>query len=282
MKTVHGTNVARFAGLSLALLMQAGGQDASAQMAASPRFQVDGLVIVWGADGPAPGGRAPIVSDFIVDTGTGDTAATSGDVDLINGDVHTVVSGSLVPVSAAALDADGIPIRVRNVDGGGFTFNAQPGATDLFDAFGLRDNSGIDTRRAELTSSFYVASNTAFAIDAEARPLGTTTAAEFNNIRLRLRVTESGNDGLAFGNAAQFPHSGGTAGGSRANGRRLSSLTTPRRVFVGNQATARVRGSIAQQSVRFDLRYRYNSGVYSLSDGIINASAEVTYTVYVP
>lgn len=258
---------------------------ASARMVDAPTLRAMGIVIVWGADAAGTSGNAPVVSDFVIDTGTGNNAASSGDIDLIGGDVHTVVTGTLTPVAAAGTGANGSPFRLR-IPGPDIVTDSQTDgvldARDTFDAFTINNNAGIDTFRAEISSSFYVASNTAFSIDAQAAPTGTTTPTEFNEIRLRIRVTPSGNDGLAFGSAAQFPHSTGAAGGGVPNNRRLSNFETPARVFRGNQATALTRGSIAEQSVRFDLRYRFNTGVYDLSEGVIDAAAEVTYTVYVP
>ena len=280
MKCVHGL----FKGRSIALVALAfglGGLSASAQMRANQRFEVNGLVIVWAADA---NGNAPIVSDFVIDTGTGGTAAGSGDIDLINTDVHTLVTGSLVPVASGNNAA---PLRITNTSRGRLDLDRQPNgvldAGDTFDAFELRGNSNLNTNSAEISTSFYVASNTGFSIDVQARPIGNTTPGDFSRIRLQLRLTESGNDGLAFGSSAQFPHTANTPeGGTRANNRRLSTLLNPLRIFQGNRRTARIAGSIAQQSVRFDSRYRYNSGSYDLSDGIIDAEAEVVYTVYVP
>lgn len=267
-------------GLALAAFMLAGNLGTSAQMVTDQRFQATGIVIAWAAD---ENGRAPIISDFIVDTGTGATAAGSGDIDLIGRDVHTVVTGSLNPVGGA----NAAPLRITNVPGGRIDIDSEPNgvldARNTFDAFQLRQGSDINTNRAEISSSFYVASNVGFSIDAQATALGSTTPDAFGRIRLQLRVTESGNDGLAFGSAAQYPNTGNTPqAGSLANNRRLSQLLTPRRVFQGNRRTARIRGSITQQSVRFDSRYRYNSGNYDLSDGVINAEAEILYTIYVP
>lgn len=270
--------IARCTGLCLAGLALASSPAASAQMNDNPQFNVFGIVIVWAAD---ENGNAPIASDFIIDTGTGNTAVGSGDIDLIAGDVHTVTTGTLSPMSVG-----GFPFRLQNTSRGGFTTDSQPDgvtdARDSFDAFSITGASNLNTRRAEIFSSFYAASNTGFAIDAQAIPIGATTPDAINRMRLQLRVTLTGDDGLAFGSAAQFPHSGGAAGGSRANNRRLSTLATPRQVFAGNQRTARIRGSISQQSVRFDARYRLNLGNYDLSFGVIDAAAEVTYTVYVP
>lgn len=280
MRTHAYIKIARSAFL-LALLMQLASIGVSAQMVANMRFQARGLVIVWAADSS---GRAPIVSDFVIDTGNGATALGSGDRDLIDTDVHTVITGSFLPVAGSE---NGSPLRITNIAGGRLDLDSQPNgvldAGDTFDAFELRGNSDVNTNRAEIFSSFYVASNTGFSIDAQATPLGATTPGAFGRMRLQLRVTESGDDGLPFGSSAQFPNTGNTpAAGTRANNRRLNELITPLRVFEGNRRTARIAGSIAQQSVRFDARYRYNSGAYDLSDGVIDAAAEVVYTVYVP
>lgn len=267
-------------------LLATAGLPGSSAVVDQKNFRIAGLVFVWGADGFDPAGNAPIVSDFVIDTGNGSSAATSGDTDLIAENVHTVVTGTLVPTGDAAATANGAPFRIQNIPGGGFTTDPNGDgvltADDSFGAFAIRANSDINTRRAELYSSFYVASNVAFSIDGQATPLGATTPDAFDRMRVTLAVTNSGNDGLGFGSAAQYPHSAGPAGGSRANNRRLSTMTTPFNVFNGNQRTAVSRGSIADQSVRFDLTYRYNSGDIDLSDGVIEASAEVLYTVYVP
>lgn len=272
---------------SLGIAIGLGLPVAVAGAANSPHFKVYGLVVVWGADAPSDTATVPIVSDFIIDTGNGANAATSGDADLIAGDVFPVISGSLTPVTDSWANAHGSPMILRNLDG-------QPNivtdtnndrvmdASDAFGAFRLRQASDTNTRRMVIKSSFYVASNTAFSIDATATPLNGTTLADLNRVQLRLRTRRSGDDGLAFGSAAQFPATGGPSGGSLANNRRLSTMTTGSRVFEGTRRTARLRGSLAQQSVRFDLRYRYNSGNVDLSNGVFDVEAEVVYTVFVP
>ena len=249
------------------------------------KFKVLGTVIVWGAD--EAGGTVPVVSNFVIDTGAGNTAATSGDTDLIGDSVYTVVTGSLAATDDGLGGSNGIPLIIQrplarsnfltdtNADG---VMNAADG----FSSFGLRSNTDLNVRRAEIESSFYVASNTAFNIDAQAFPVGATTPAMMNRIQLRLSVTLTGDDGLAFGSAAQYPHTAGPMGGSRANWRRLSTMASPYNVFRGNQKTAAARGTLAEQSVRFDLAYRYNDGPYDLSEGAYDAEAEVIYTVYVP
>ncbi len=249
------------------------------------QFKVLGTVIVWGADEAA--GSVPVVSNFVIDTGAGTSAATSGDTDLIGASVFTVVTGSLAAADDGLGGNNGTPLLIQRPLGRGNFLTDTNGDrimndADAFSSFGLRGNTDLDTRRAEITSSFYVASNTAFSIDAQASAVGATTPDMMNRLRLWLSVTVSGDDGLAFGSAAQYPHSAGPTGGSRATGRRLSSMTTPYNVFRGNQQTAARRGTLAEQSVRFDLLYRYNDGPYDLSEGAYNAEAEVVYTVYVP
>lgn len=267
---------------ALAVLGLAG--PASASVIDDPHFRVLGAVIVWAADAA---GTAPIVSDFVIDTGTGNRGDVSGDVDLLAGDVHTVVSGTLIPADDAYFGGQGAPVVIRRPVGtGNFSADSDGNglldANDGFSAFRLRQNTDTNTRRMEIWSSFFVASNEPFNIDAVMTPVNGTQVSDLNRIFLRLSVTDSGNDGIAFGAAAQFPHTAGPLGGSRANSRRLSNMTSPVRVFVGNQRTARVPGSIVDQSVRFDLRYRYHSGSVDLSDGVFDFEAEVLYTVYMP
>ena len=78
---------------------------ASAQTEDNPRLRAPGILIIWGADGFGDNASAPVVSDFIIDSGSGATAATSGDADLIAGDVHTVVTGILAATQNASCPA---------------------------------------------------------------------------------------------------------------------------------------------------------------------------------
>ena len=242
-----------------------------------PHFSVDGVAIVWAADSS---GAAPIVSDFIIDSGGADT-------DLINGDAHTVVTGSLVPTDTAFPDGAGATLRIQNSRFGG-NQNTRQGdrytsADDVLNPFFLRGTTDVRTIRSDILTSFYVATNKAFNIDVIAAPVG--NPADLNLIRVRMRMTQSGNDdGLAFGGAAQIPHSGNSnRSGVQWNGyRRLSTLTAGRDIFRGNRRTALSPGTIADQSVRFDLDYRWNTGNIDLSDGTFDVEADVIYTVYIP
>ncbi|MEL6226434.1 MAG: hypothetical protein AAFR01_05360, partial [Pseudomonadota bacterium] len=103
------------------------------------------------------------------------------------------------------------------------------------------------------------------------------------DIGYSLSVTQSGDDGLAFGANAQFPHTGGATGGVSTGVTALSDMATATNVFTGNQRTAATPGSIASQSVRFDAVYTLGgAGGYDLSQGAGEIEATVTYTVFVP
>jgi hypothetical protein len=242
-----------------------------------PHFNVDGVAIVWAADAS---GTAPIVSDFIIDSGGADT-------DLINGDVHTVITGSLAATDNAFPDGTGATLRIQNSPGGG-NQNTRQGdrftsAADVLNPFRLNGATDVRTIRSDILTSFYVATNKAFNIDVVAAPV--SDPADLNLIRVRMRMTQSGtDDGLAFGSAAQIPHSSNTnSSGVQWNGyRRLSTLTAGRNIFRGNRRTASSPGTIADQSVRFDLDYRWNTGNIDLSDGTFDVEADVIYTVYIP
>lgn len=271
--------------VAAALLMTA---PAHASIVDQPHFKVLGTVIVWGADAAS---GAPIVSDFVIDTGSGATGAASGDADLIAGDVHTVVTGSLVNTHDAVNAATGsMPYLIDGTSSG--TVNTDSNGdgiltdADSFSAFTLAGGSNERVNTTRTRSSFYVASNVPFAIDAQAQsPVGFNGGVVLAVTYLDVSVTRSGNDGgIAFGSAAQFPHSGGATGGV-APTRRLSTLRTADRIFDGNQPTAATRGAIIDQSVRFDLTYTINGANlrgYDLSLGTFDFEVDMVYTVYVP
>ena len=260
------------------------GVPAQASIVDNPHFKVLGLVIVWGADSL---GAAPIASDFVIDTGSGATAAASGDADLIGADVHTVVTGSLTATPTSL--AGSTPFDVTGATtGGGTTDSNSDGvldAADTFGAFGLDSTTDVDLAGAAVSnSSFYVASNTAFAIDAQAVVVGTATNFTLADVGYAMSVTQSGTDStLAFGGNSQFPHSGGATSGVSSAVTDLGDLSTAANVFTGNRRTAATAGSIVDQSVRFDVVYSLGGGTgYDLSMGAGEIEADVTYTVFVP
>lgn len=252
-----------------------------------PAFNVEGVVIVWGSDSSS---NVPVVADFVINTGSGTAAASSGDIDLIAGDAHTVVTGTLSPTQDSFSGATGgIPFLLTNTGSG--TINSDTNnddrvsALDSFAPFELNGGSDARVDGTRQYSSFYVASNVPFAIDAQAFTPSTFT--EFILLlitRVDLSVTQSGDDGLAFGADAQLPHSGGPTSGF-APTLRLWDLRVARNVFTGNQRTAASPGTIADQSVRFNAEYSIpaaNLGGYDLSLGTFDFEVEVVYTVYVP
>eukprot|EP00903_Cladosiphon_okamuranus_P002940 g2938.t1 len=242
-----------------------------------PHFNVDGVAIIWAADAS---GASPIVSDFVIGNGGSST-------DLISGDVHTVVTGSLDALDESFEDGTGATLRIQNIPGSGNQTTRQgdrfTSADDVLNPFQVGVNTDVRTIRSDILSSFYVASNAAFNIDVIASAVG--DPADLDLIRLRMRLTPSGNDdGLGFGSAAQFPHTGNTdrSGVQWGGYRRLSRLTGGQDIFRGNRRTALTPGTIAEQSVRFDLDYRWNTGNIDLSDGTFDVEADVIYTVYIP
>lgn len=247
------------------------GAPAQASIVDNPQFRVLGLVIVWGSDGS---GAAPIVSDFVIDNVTG-----AGDADLIAGDVNTVITGSLTPTAGSFAGATSI------VDGSGTALQSSTGvldAADSFSAFTLDADTDIAVDGLVQESSFYVASNTAFNINATATAT-TETGFTLADVGYSLAVTETGTaDGLAFGSAAQFP-GGSATGGVETSITNLALMTGALPVFVGTQRTAETAGSIAEQSVRFDATYTLGGAAgYDLSQGAGEVEAAVVYTVFVP
>ncbi len=257
---------------------------AGADIQDTPNFDVPGLVVVWSAD---PTGAAPVAVDFIVDT-----VAGPGDADLIAADAHTVVTGTLISTDLPPGPAEatrGIPFNIDDAPNGDFTTDANGDLVvdgdDAFSPFVLDADTDITVGGTQTSSSFYVASNTPFVIEAQATaPTSFLDLLLLLAIELDLSVELSGDDGLAFGSQAQFPHTAGPTGGVTA-GATLFSMLGGTTVFTGNQRTAAAPGSLAEQSVRFDAAYTIGAGSltgYDLSLGTFDFEVEVVYTVFVP
>lgn len=267
------------AGSAVALMSVA---PAQASVVDNPHFKVLGLVIVWGNDGTAS--TAPVVSDFVIDSAVG-----AGDADLIAGNVHTVMTGTLTPTPDSLAGASPFDV-VNPVSGGVYTDAAGAGAgfldaTDSFTAFQIDGTTDITTNNAVFASSFYVASNTAFAINAQASTVAASTVNfTLADVGYSLAIDQAGNDGLAYGANAQLPHSGNTTtSGVVATVNDLGDMSTLTNVFTGDRRTAATTGTIASQSVRFDAEYTLGGAAgYDLSQGTGEIEANVTYTVYVP
>ncbi len=286
MSTISTRQLGPLAVLLFAFL--AGRAPIAADIQDNPHFNVLGAVIVWSADTV---GNAPVAADFIIDTGTGGTAATSGDTDLIAGDQFTVVTGSLVSTNMPPppTGTGAIPFVIDNTTSGQINTDTNGdgivAADDSFSAFGLQSNTNLRVTGVQSRTSFYVASNTPFSIDAETQP--PTSGLNFALLiltNLDMAVTRSGDDGLAFGSAAQYPHSAGPNGGITAN-TNLYSLIGGQTVFTGDQRTASTPGTLAEQSVRFDNTYSISAASltgYDLSLGTFDFTVQVVYTVFVP
>ncbi|MEE9344542.1 MAG: hypothetical protein V3U88_02940 [Methylococcales bacterium] len=259
-----------------------------------PFFRMLGVVIVWGADDwQENGGNAPIVSDFVLMNSASGTAGN----DIIAGDVYTVLQNSLLPSRGSAANNAGNEMLIRRTGPSGArqlmsdnNNDSYLDAGDSFNRFELQNNTNVRIRGRSMNHSFYVASNVAFNIFAQVQNLQTSgdfTGLGWGNIRWRMGINRTGNDGLAYGSNAQNPSSGGI-GIINGNGNtRLDTMTTPLKVFEGGRRTAATPGSIAQQSVRFTAKYalRRNTsgnGSYDLSMGKGHIETDVTYMIYVP
>lgn len=261
---------------------------AHARVSETVGFDVEKMVIVWAADET---GVAPIISDFVVDTDAG-----SGDADLLSGDVHTVVTGTLAPAFdvSGTSDVQSRLITVeRSPSGGGqidSNGNGQTDGGDTFSPFTLDDRTNLGLADSDTPSSFFVASNAPFNIDAEAIRVVGRGDWVLGKIFWDMSVTPTGaDDGVGFGTSAQLPHTAGPDGGIAAVAN-LLDLKTRQTVFSGDRRTAISAGSIAEQSVRFDVTYTLGSwsGYHlavqptNLAEGIYEVEAEVTYTVWIP
>lgn len=262
-----------------------------------PFFQVLGVVVVWGGtDFDENAGTAPVVSDFVLLTPASGTAGA----DLISGDVYSVVTGSLDPISDSGTAVDGTltfdPVT-GETSGGTFTDNGTAGVLDAADtltAFGIDATTDVSAGLVgSHNSSFYVASNAAFDIFAQSSNVVATgdfltDGLDDENISFAMSITTSGDDGLAFGGAtAQDPSTGGTGVVTTVDS--LDDMSTQVKVFDGGQRTAAAVGTLAEQSVRFNSVYTLDSdtataGVqgYDLSMGVGTLQADVTYTIFVP
>ena len=263
-----------------------------------PFFRVLGVVVVWGGDNFADaGGTAPVVSDFVLLT----PASGSAGVDLIGGDVYSVVTGTLDPIRSDASSDPAID-PITGTGAGAYSDDNANGILDAGDsmtAFGLDGTStlNVNSDMDPHLSSFYVASNAAFDIYAQAtnfsatQDFGTTglnLTTENVAYDLAVSTTSSGGDPANFAASANAPATVGTV---EATVTSLNDIDDgiDVKVFDGLERTAASNGSIIQQSVRFDATYSLDfdlttDGIqgYDMASGVGTVSADVTYTVYVP
>lgn len=296
-----------FTSIGLSLGALAAATSAKADIVDRPFFQSQGLVVVWGDTQfiQFPG-FAPIVSDFVLLNPA--SSGTAGD-DLIASDVFVVRTGSLDPISNQHTSADrnnnpnpisGATSGAVYDDNGNYFTSGVLSATDTLTAFGI--DAATDTSASVAPvhrTSFFVASNAAFDIFAEASNVVTTGDFATNgfsgsNIGFNMSLNLGGSDSLQFSNAllpygasAQDPSTGGSGVVSAIDD--LGDMATEVKVFDGGQRTAASLGTLTEQSVRFDNIYTLDmdastAGVqpYDLSAGAGIISADVTFTVFVP
>ncbi len=245
------------------------GSSAHASIIDAPVFKILGAVVVWGGDGTGTGAS---VQDFIVNpSGT--------NVDIISGNVTPVMTGTL---DSYAPTGDASLLTVSNTTFNDNNTNGIMDAGDTFAPFSPTETIGHSV--GSQSSSFYVASNTSFDIKAVAvLDAGNSSAgASLSDISRSMTVSASGNAGsIAFGSAAQFPHSGATSTSGVSQDGGLDLISSETTVFTGDQRTASASGTIAEQSVQFTNSYTINSAV-GLAAGTSEVAATVTYTVAIP
>jgi len=238
---------------------------AQASIVDNPHFKVLGLVIVWSGD--ASGN--PVVNDFVIGTGSGGTDLIGG---LGTADGTAVVTGTLNQRPALTgqndFDVDSVP-GVGTLD-----------ASAAFSAFTLDETTDVSVDN-ELSSSFYVASNTPFNISANATDttVGTT---DFTLANVAFAMSHTNADAGDVNNPDFGIAANATVGSVQTGFDTLADLDGST-VFVGSDKTAATRGSIMEQSVRFDVTYTLGGAQgYDLSLGAGEIEADVVYTVFVP
>ena len=161
-----------------------------------------------------------------------------------------------------------------------------------YTAFGIDNSTDIDLLGTNFRFAFFfVASNTAFDIYAEASNLvrsGDFSALDFGNIGYQL--VELSPASPTIGQNSQLASVGGNGIilGNNATGFTLDDISSGKtKVYDGGRRTARLPGSIAQQATGFASVYRLRGSPitgtnydFSLGTGIL--SADVTYTIFAP
>jgi len=261
-----------------------------------PFFRNMATVVVFGAsDFNDNDGAAPVVVDFLL-LDEGVTGQAAPDLIALDGRTINFNTGQFNPIFSE--EAGGIEFQVNDAVFGGEFNTTGPNqilnATDSYNAFGLDDDTDIDLLdNGSRASRFFVASNAAFDIYAEADNLqtsGTFDALDFSNIRYRLRVQTTGGGGAnRWGERAQNTAVGGEGIIlPQTAAIRLDSISSgPTKVFDGGQKTAEEPGTLIQQAVSFQSRYNLlgadiDATNYDFSLGSGSIAADVTYTVYVP
>ena len=258
-----------------------------------PYFKANGVVVVIGGnDFSEDGGTAPVAVDFLLLT---DVSSGNAAPDLIAADGVTTHYGNGTGhrASSDASNVANAELILENQTFGG-VFTSAPNhsvldAADSFSAFGLDETTDIDFQNRIRYSRFFVASNAPFDIFARADNLSTDgdfTALSYDSILYDLVIQTQRTTGpLGWGTSAQNPSTGGSGINSAIVD--LADMSAgDTLVFNGGRRTAASRGTLMQQAVSFQSRYRLHSGEagnrYDFSMGTGTIGADVTYTVYTP
>ena len=278
-------------GIGLSLCLGIFANSSYAAISDKPFFRAGAIVIVFGgSDFLENGGEAPVATDFYLldNVPSGQLAS-----DIIGADGVTLeyYGGTLTPTSDGTSKTSEL-LRVEGQVNGGVLTNVADfnilNADDSLTEFGIDGDTDIDMQSYYRISRFFVTSNSAFDIYAEASNLTATndfTTLGYSDFRYFLftQTTRSGANG--WGSAAQDPRMGGQG---RVPGiYNLGHISGgPTKIYDGGRRTARTRGTIMQQAVSFvPLYYIYNGdpgNSYDLSMGIGTIGATVTYTIYTP
>jgi len=294
---------APLAGLALAALTAAAAP-AHASAIDRPFVRVSSMVIVIGAsDFSNNNGEAPVAVDFnVLDNVASGTAAP--DIIGVDGVTTNYNTGRFNATEDGS--GSGYEFEIDGAVAGGQFSSTGPHQTldenDSYSAFEIDEDTDIGLNNGGRASRFLVVSNTQFDIYAQATDLvatGAFSSLSYDNIGYSLRVQRTGGRGVwRWGQQAQNPSTGGVGPVGTVNdlGDMSAAFT---KVFDGGRRTAARRGTLLQQAVGFQSRYRLQStgalglGLiggadapdidnYDLSMGAGELGATVTYTVYTP
>ncbi|MEE9347012.1 MAG: hypothetical protein V3U82_02375 [Robiginitomaculum sp.] len=288
----------RRAALSLAALALASAalpHSANAAAADRPFLRAASVVIVFGgSDFSDNGGLAPVAYDFNLLDDSPSGAATP---DIIGADGVTINYNNGQFNASSSGNNSGYEFDLLQTTSGGAFTSAGPhqtlDANDAYSAFGIDTDTDLDLVTGNRASQFLVVSNAKFDIFAQASNLvntGAFSALGYQNIGYKLKVKRTGGNGAwQWGQRAQNPTTGGIGIITAINdlGDMSAGFT---KVFDGGRRTAASRGSLLQQAVSFQSRYKIRqagavvAGLnnYDLSMGAGALGATVTYTIYTP
>lgn len=252
------------------------------------------VIVIGGSDFSNNVGEAPVAVDFYLLDNV--ASGTIGN-DIIGADGVTTNYNTGQFNATDNGSGSGYEFDILGATSGGAFNSVGPhqtlDANDSYTAFGLDTDTDLDLNLGNRASRFLVVSNTAFDIYAQASDLVNTggfSTLGYDNIGYDLRFQRTGGGGASrWGQNAQNPANGGSGlvGSINHLGDISAGFT---KVFDGGRRTARRRGTLLQQAVAFQSRYRIrqSGGVtgalnnYDLSMGVGELGATVTYTVYTP